>query len=235
MRFFRLLCAGLCLAGLAMPALAADAAADLQAVRDDAYRATTQTFMYVILEKAKERGQDVQRLVADLDKRVPALGDKTLAADWQALRPRLTTPPYLNGEADQRAIYDTEDLTTALARDIEQRMPHDLDAGRRQLYDLAGRLQVMMTIYLRNAADPLGGSNYSGVNRELDPATLAREFSAHLDALAKSKPAVVARVRAKWTFLYPRLTDFNQKSVPYLVDLYGRQIVDQLLAAVNEP
>ena len=32
------------------------------------------------------------------------------------------------------------------------------------MYDLAARMQIMLVIYLRNSADPMGGSNYTGIN-----------------------------------------------------------------------
>ncbi|HEX6592859.1 MAG TPA: hypothetical protein VF050_12760, partial [Moraxellaceae bacterium] len=87
-----------------------------------------------------------------------------------------------------------------------------------------------------NSADPLGGSNYSGMNRELDPAKLSADFTAQLNEAARTQPAlapVIAKIKPKWSFLAPRFTDFNQKSVPYLVDLYGRQIIDLLLTTAN--
>lgn len=212
------------------------AASELQSLRDGAYRSTSQLFMYVILEKAGERRQDALALAGKLDTRVNALNDAGLKTSWVALRDVLKRDLYQDGEANQLAIYAAEDLTTRFAADIEQRMPTGTDPVKLALYDLAGRMQVMMTIYLRNGADPLGGSNYSGVNRNLDPAVLAAEFSARLDKLARSQPALapaLSKVRSKWVFLLPRLTNFNEKSVPYLVDLYGRQIIDQLLATAS--
>lgn len=220
----------------ALPAKAAPAAAELEALRDGSYRITTQVFMYAILEKAGERRKDALRLVSLLDPRVAALNDKDLLAEWQAVRTAALADPYVNNEINQQGLYGLEDSTTKFAQSLDRRLPHDLDAQRRGLYELVARMQVMMTIYLRNNADPLGGSNYSGVNRELDPSKMPAEFSAQLDALEKSQPGlapVIARIRPKWAFLKPRLTDFNQKSVPYLVDLYGRQIIDLMLATAN--
>jgi len=233
MHHLRMLCTGLLLI-LGLPAHAAIPAIELQALRDGAYHATTQLMMYAILERAGERRADANKLIATLDPRVAALNDKELLASWQTARAALVNGPYQGTEINQLSLYAMEDHTTEFARIIEQRMPHDLDHQKRTLYDLTGRLQIMMTIYLRNNADPLGGSNYSGINRELDPAKLAKEFSAHLDELAKSQPALVAKIKPKWAFLVPRLTDFNQKGVPYLVDIYGRQIIDLLQASASK-
>jgi hypothetical protein len=220
----------------ALPARAAPTAAEIEALRDGSYRITTQIFMYAILEKAGERRKEALRLISVLDPRVAALNDKELLAEWQAVRSAALADPYVNNEINQQGLYALEDNTTRFAQSLDRRLPHDLDAQHRGLYDLAARMQVMMTIYLRNNADPLGGSNYSGVNRELDPSKMPIEFSAQLDALEKSQPGLapmIARIRPKWAFLKPRLTDFNQKSVPYLVDLYGRQIIDQLLGGTT--
>lgn len=233
MQYLRALCLGLLLmAGL--PARAAAPAAELQALRDGAYHATTQLMMYAILDRAGERQSDAGKIINALDPRIAALNDKELLASWQAARAALTSGPYQGNEISQQALYAMEDRSTEFARLIEQRMPHELDQQKRNLYELAGRLQIMMTIYLRNSADPLGGSNYAGINRELDPAKLAREFSARLDELAKTQPALATRIKPKWAFLVQRLTDFNQKSVPYLVDIYGRQIIDLLLATASK-
>ncbi|HEX6591295.1 MAG TPA: hypothetical protein VF050_04795, partial [Moraxellaceae bacterium] len=143
---------GLVAALLAPSAHAAASPAELEALRDGAYRTTSQLFMYVILEKAGERRKDVGRLVANLDPRVAALGDKELSNEWQQLRTIALREPYQNGEANQLDLYALEDHATLFAQGIERRLPHDLDRQRKTLYELAGRMQVMMTIYLRNSA-----------------------------------------------------------------------------------
>lgn len=216
---------------LGISAQAATPAAELQSLRDGAYHATTQLMMYAILERAGERRQGATGIINMLDPRITALNDKELLVSWQTARAALVNGPYQGNEVHQLALYAMEDRVTEFTRIIEQRMPHDMNRNKRALYDLAGRMQIMMTVYLRNSADPLGGSNYSGINRELDPAKLAKEFSVRLEELAKTDPALAAKIKPKWGFLVPRLTDFNQKSVPYLVDIYGRQIIDLLLAS----
>jgi hypothetical protein len=117
-------------------------------------------------------------------------------------------------------------------------MPRELDRDTRQIYELVGRMQVMMTIYLRNSADPFGGDNYAGKNSELELPLLAKEFSSLLDSARikqqKKLAPALARIHTKWVFLSPRLIDSQQASIPYIVDLYGRQIIDLLLATVNQ-
>jgi hypothetical protein len=237
MRCLRLFMAGLCV-GMAtllpLPALAAASLAELQSLQDGGYRITSQLFMYTILEKAGERRKDVNRLIAVLEPRVAALNDKDVTATWQALRSSVSTDPYVNGEVSQQALYVIEDNATRFAQALEHLIPHDADPKKMAVHDLVKRMHVMMTIYLRNSADPIGGANYSGINRELDLEKLPGEFSAKLAVLEKSQPAmapVIAKIRPKWAFLSPRISDYNQKSVPYLVDIYGRQIIDQLMAS----
>ena len=45
--------------------------------------------------------------------------------------------------------------------------------------------------------------------------------------------APLAKVTAKWAFLSSRITDLQQTNVPFITDLYGRQIIDSLLATAN--
>ena len=218
-----------------LPAAAVEMSAqELQLMRDDAYHATTQLFMYAILEKARERRDGMTRLVAGLDSRITGLGDGGVQARWQALRSALLGDPYLNNEVNQLALYAAEDRTAEFAGELERHMPRAQEPRQRTIYALVAHMQVMMAIYLRNAADPLGGANYSGVDRSYDLAKMSQEFSAQLDELARSQPglaAAVLKLRPKWAFLSPRFSDYNQKTVPYLVDLYGRQIIDTLLSA----
>lgn len=52
-------------------------------------------------------------------------------------------------------------------------------------------------------------------------------------ALTKSDPKLFRAMNkstAKWRFLSGHFAEFNRQSVPYVVDLYGRQIIDDLLA-----
>lgn len=230
MHSFRTLCLGLLLT-LGLPVYAAIPVTELQSLNDDAYHAATQLMMYVILERAGERRQEANNLINSLDSRITALNDKELLTSWQATRAVMITDPYQSGEINQLTLYAIEDRTTEFTRALEKRMPHDLDRQQRALHDLTHRMQIMMTVYLRNSADPLGGSNYSGINKDLDPEKMAKEFSAQLDSLAKTQPALAAKIKTKWAFLMPRMTNFSEKSVPYLVDIYGRQIINLLQAA----
>ncbi|MDI1301632.1 MAG: hypothetical protein PSX71_06980 [bacterium] len=235
MHYLRALCLGLLLM-TGLPAQAAAPAAELQSLRDGAYHATTQLMMYAILERAGERQTDAGKIINTLDPRVAALNDKELLASWQAARAALINGPYQGNDVNQIALYAMEDRTTEFARLIGQRMPHELSRQQRTLFDLTERMQVLMTIYLRNSADPIGGTNYSGINRDLDPAKLVKEFSAQLDELAKTQPALAVKIKPKWHFLITHLSNFNsQLSVPYLVDIYGRQIIDLLLATASKP
>ena len=219
------------------PAAVAASASQIQQLRDSSYRVTTQMFMYAILNRAKERQQDARSRIAAIDTQVASLGDAEVAKRWQAVRSSLQGELYVDGDVNQRTLYSIEDSTTLFGRELDRLMPRELGREEKALYDLAQRMQVMMLIYLRNSADPLGGSNYSGVNNEVDLEQLPDAFDAELKTLAKTHPKlapVFTKIRPKWVFLAPRLRDFNQKTVPYLVDMYGRQIIDTLLAAARE-
>lgn len=209
---------------------------EIQSLRDNAYNAATQMIMYAILEKAGERRIKAQASIAAIDASLPALNDAALNQRWQTVRTVLSHEPYQNGEINQLALYAIEDNTTEFAHLLDQRMPRDIERQQKTLYELTSQMQMMMTIYLRNSADPLGGSNYSGINRDQDLVKLAADFSSKLDALTRTKSSIqpkLVKLGAKWSFLAPRFSNFNQQSVPFVVDLYGRQIITGLLEAAN--
>lgn len=211
-------------------------AGQLQTIRDNTVRAATQMMMYVALEKAKERRQLAQNAITSIDAAVAGLNDPALAARWQSTRTALTLDPYEQGEINQLTIYGWENEVVPFVNELDQRMPRDLDRSKKELYELAARMQLMMMIYLRNSADPLGGSNYTGVNSDQDLGKLARAFTTQLNDLVRRNPALkapLAKVTAKWTFLSQRIADLQQRNVPFIADLYGRQIIDMLLATAN--
>ncbi len=235
MRRFRQYFATLCVAAMALLTQAAQAATfeELQSLQDGGFRIANQLFMYAILEKAGERRKEVSRLVSVLDPRVVALGDKDVSASWEALRSSVATDPYHNGEVAQQQLYTIEDNATRFSQALERLMPAGMDPKKMAVHDLVNRMHIMMTIYLRNSADPLGGSNYSGINREIELEKLPADFTAKLAAIEKSQPAaapMLAKIKPKWAFLSPRIANYNEKTVPYLVDIYGRQIIDLLTA-----
>lgn len=221
---------------LAGPANAASAS-QLQSIRDNAVRAATQMMMYVALDKAKERRQLAQTAISNVDTAVAGLNDPALATHWQSTRAALTRDPYQDGEINQLAIYGWENEVVSFANDLDQRQPRDTDRTQKELFELAGRMQLMMMIYLRNSADPLGGTNYTGVNSDKELDKLASAFTAQLNDVIRKNPALkapLAKVTAKWTFLSQRIGDLQQRNVPFIADLYGRQIIDMLLATANK-
>lgn len=214
----------------------AASAAELQAIRDNSVRAATQMMMYVALDKAGERRQAALGAIASIDTAVAGLNDPALATRWQTTRTALTQDPYEKGEINQLNLYAWENEVIPFAHELDQRMPRDTARVKKDLYDLAARMQLMMMIYLRNSADPLGGSNYTGVNSDKDLAKLAADFSLRLNELMAKNPtlkAPLSKVTAKWAFLSSRITDLQQTNVPFITDLYGRQIIDSLLATAN--
>lgn len=211
-------------------------ASQLQAIRDNTVRAATQMMMYVALEKAKERHQAAESAITSVDAAVAGLNDPALAARWQSTRTALMHEPYEQGEINQLIIYGWENEVVPFVSELDQRMPRDLDRSKKELYELAARMQLMMMIYLRNSADPLGGSNYTGVNSDKELDKLARAFTTQLNDVIRRNPSLkapLAKVTAKWIFLSQRIGNLQQRNVPFIADLYGRQIIDILLATAN--
>lgn len=236
MQHLRILCLG-CLLMLSQALQAALPAPELQAIRDGSFRITTQYFMYTILEQAGERRNDVNRLITELDARVATLNDKDLLTSWQALRAAALVDPYVKGAVYFLPLYDLDDRVTEFSQVIEKRMPPELSRDKRQLYELAGRMQVMVMVYLRTSADPVSGTNLYSKATSRDLAVLTKEFEALLNTVSAKQQAkllpVLKKVQPKWIFLKSRLANEQQQDVPYIVDLYGRQIIDLLLVAAG--
>lgn len=219
-------------------AQAASTVADLQALQNDAYRATTQMMMYVIMDHATDRKATAANHLRAGEAEMAKIGDAALGKKWQALQEAVTRDPYSNGEINPLNIYDMENRATELAGDIRGRIAPDLPRHQKILYEMVGTLQAMITIYLRNSADPRGGSGYVGVNSGVDLADLKQRFSSKMDVIVKDYPKLAPSLfstRAKWDFLSVRFTDYNNQSVPYLVDLYGHQIINDLMGLAAAP
>lgn len=218
---------------------AAGNAAELQALQDNAYAAVSQRMMYVVLDRDPGRKAATNMRLKAADAAVAGLAEATLTQKWQALRAAVESDPYAGGDINPYAIYDMENRVTEFAGEISTRMPPGLSSSRKALYELVGLLQGMMTIYLRNSADPRGGSGYVGVNQDIDLAVQQQKFSTKMAALARSDPRLfgaMTKSTIKWRFLSGHFADFNRQSVPYVADLYGRQIIDDLLAlAATQP
>lgn len=217
----------------APPARAAGDAAELQALQDNAYAAVSQRMMYVVLDRDPGRKAATDMRLKAADVAVAGQADAPLAQKWQSVQATVVSDPYAKGEVNPYAIYDMENRVTEFASEIKAKMPPGMSSSRKALYELVGLLQEMMTIYLRNSADPRGGSGYVGVNQEIDLAVQQQKFSTKMAALAKSDPRLFRAMNksaVKWKFLSGHFADFNRQSVPYVADLYGRQIIDDLLA-----
>lgn len=221
------------------PTQAAGNAADLQALQDNAYAAVSQRMMYVVLDRDPGRKAATDRHLKAADVAVAGLADATLTQKWQSVRASVISDPYEGGEVNPYAIYDMENRVTEFAGEIRTRMPPGMSTSRKALHELIGLLQGMMTIYLRNSADPRGGSGYVGINQDIDLSVQQQKFSTKMATLAKSNPQLFRTMNkstVKWRFLSDHFANFSRESVPYVADLYGRQIIDDLLAvAASQP
>lgn len=227
-----LLCAAVALPGVTLAA----SAVEVQTMRDNTFRAATQMLMYVALDKAKERRAAADKAMAGIDSTVTSINDTALTTQWQKTKSTLNGSPYLNGEVNQLVLYAWENEAMALVSEVDRLMPRNIDQSRKDIYDLAAN-QVMLLIYLRNSTDPLGGTNYTGVNYDKDLAALTTKYTAQLNKVIKSNPkhaAVLGKVKSKWVFLSGRFSDYRQHPVPFIADLYGRQIIDLLLTTANK-
>ena len=226
----------LCLAVL-LPTLSfAASVAELQTARDNAFRAATQMLMFVALDKAIERRVIAEKAIANVDATVAGLNDANLSARWQTARTSLTTSPYQSGTTNQLQLYAWENEVTAFSNELTRLIPRELDRNKNNMYDLAARMQIMLVIYLRNSADPMGGSNYTGINSDKDLKLLADGFTIKLNEVIRQNPKhalALNKVKSKWVFLSARISDFKAGNVPFIADLYGRQIIDILLSTAS--
>jgi hypothetical protein len=213
-------------------------AVEIQTIRNNAVRAVTQMFMYIALEKARERKQVADKAIADVDAALLKLNDPSANRQLaESANCALATKPFHDsGDINQLILYHWENETMPFLAELDQHMPRNISRVQKDLYDLVTRMQLMTIIYLRNNADPLGGNNYIGANSDKDLGTLSKEFTRHLNDLIRSNPTLktpLAKVSAKWAFLSQHIADHRVRNVPYIVDLYGHQVIDLLLAEAH--
>lgn len=144
----RLVCMSMLMV-VALHVQAAEKAADLHALQFNAYRATTQMMMFVILDRAPDRHVSALESLESGDAIAAKLTEPVLRQKWQSVRAAVMKDPYTNGEINSYAIYDMENLATELAFEIHKNIGAGVTARQKSLYELAGIMQSMMTIYLR--------------------------------------------------------------------------------------
>ncbi len=226
----------LCLTAILPGMTLAATAPEVQAIRDDAFRAASQMMMFVALDKAKERRASADKSMTSIDGAVAGINDPNLSAAWQKTRATLAVSPYDASTVNQRVLYAWENEIMAFTSALDNQMPPNIDRNRKDLYDLVARMQVMVLIYLRNSTDPLGGTNYTGVNVDKELGAVSKQFTARLAQAIQQNPkhaVALGKAKAKWSFLSGRIADYSKQNVPFIVDLYGRQIIDILLASAN--
>lgn len=203
--------------------------------------------MFVIQERAPLQQKKMNELLVQGDALVSQLDNGDVRTRWSEFRQALASDPYKDGDVAQVVLYAAEDQSALVVSALRAsasgmrtaaRIPVSKDAD--SLFELSTLMEQLTTIYLRNTADPLGGSNYSGYNRQLDPASLAAKFSQMLSQsrAAYSKNAAISsdlsQVFQKWNFIHGRMTDFNQKTVPFIVEKYNEQITQRLTEAYEK-
>ncbi len=224
---------------------AAQTAASIQALNKAnviSRKVGTAYYKFSLENRKPEERNRMLELIRQADPVVAASASAPLKQAWASVKTASQADPYLNGDVDQLKLYAMEDAQFLLDGAFQQELTRlrtaarlSASSSREQLVGLVVQMERMAGTYIRNAADPLGGSNYAGRDNT-DPALMAREFNLQLAKVRKayqgqaSVSAELDDVFKKWNFISARMIDYNQKTVPYIVSTYSDQITRKLLS-----
>lgn len=230
-------------AGVAQAAEAVSPAAsikELQQAHLQVRKVGTAYYKFALENRKPEERSKMLALSGQAEAAIVRNGSAVVMQAWKEVKAASMADPYLNGDVDQLKLYHMEDSQFAFDQAVSQETSRLKTAGRLpvsskadMLSDLAVLMERMAGTYIRNAADPLGGSNYAGRDKS-DPAIMAKEFAEQLDKAGKAyagnadASTELADVYKKWNFIRARLIDYNQKTVPYIVSTYNDQITRKL-------
>lgn len=254
MRFYKAL-AGILAAVMGfcvvVPAMAAPAA-NVTATAPQSIRALQQAhlmsrkvgtayYKFALENRKPEEKRRLQEFITQVDALLGRSDAPAVSQAWQAVKAASAVDPYTSSDVDQIKLYSMEDAQMALDQAFTQELARIRSANRLppagkgdQLMELAVLMERMAGTYIRNAADPMGGANYSGRGANLDPAAMAKQFSGQLAstrtayAADQDASAELNDVFQKWNFIRARMIDYNQKTVPYIVSTYNDQITRKL-------
>jgi hypothetical protein len=238
-------------AALAGPVAASEAGA-LPALREQqtaVYAIVREFHMQTLLSGDPQRTRQIKAAVDNMRKAAQNLPLKTgnsaldaAVTETRAAVPRFTKLALANnilvdGYTDDNLIgelyTEAELLVAALDKAIKAVPAGKQRAQADKAHAANLLLQRTAAIYLKRGAQmaPDVGSADS-----FDVAEATQDLDKQIQALARDLRGndVMANVRSKWNFIRPSLLNYNEKSVPFIVDRYATQINDGLHKLVVE-
>lgn len=240
--------ASLCLLSALLPAVATAGTAETLAAANAQqlaiYRIVRDFHMQTLLAGDPTRAVTLKAAVAAQDKTNAALGAPTgnatadaalkrAQAEWPTFRKlALANDIASAGYTDDNLVMDLYESTARLDKSLGEAIAAlSPGAAAAEIHAANMLLQYTTTRYLKRAAQT---AVEVGGGEDFDIAAAAGRLDDALLALQKrlagnAEAAVPLRdVMGKWKFIKPRLVNYNEQTVPYIVDRYAQQMSDGL-------
>ncbi len=214
----------------------------------DIYRAATHFHLYTLLEGDRQTKEQLDTVVSQLQAN-PLFADEVEEQE-ASFRPVLSSYITLiqsNEIASEgyTSVYTINDMESAQAELLDMLETHAAGEEAHQALNLAllksaVQMEKISTRYTRLAAHWNGRTGILPYPEGDTVDVHAQRLTEQLDSLLSRKdlPAemseALAKVEKKWRFISPKLMDYQNQTVPYLVSRYSESIVGQLMKAAGE-
>ena len=214
----------------------------------DIYRAATHFHLYTLLEGDRQTKEQLDTVVGQLQAN-PVFTDETEEQET-SFKPVLSSYITLiqsNEIASEgyTSVYTINDMESAQTELLDMLESHSAGDEAHQALNLAllksaVQMEKISTRYTRLAAHWNGRTGILPYPEGDTVDVHAQRLTEQLDSLLSRKdlPAelseTLAKVEKKWRFIAPKLMDYQNQTVPYLVSRYSESIVGQLMQAAGE-
>ncbi|OQX34471.1 MAG: hypothetical protein B0D91_12455 [Oceanospirillales bacterium LUC14_002_19_P2] len=214
----------------------------------DIYRAATHFHLYTLLEGDRQTKEQLDTVVGQLQAN-PLFTDESEEQET-SFKPVLSSYVSLiqsNEIASEgyTSVYTINDMEFAQSELLDMLESHAAGDEKHQALNLAllksaVQMEKISTRYTRLAAHWNGRTGILPYPEGDTVDVHAQRLTEQLDSLLSRKdlPAelseTLAKVEKKWRFIAPKLMDYQNQTVPYLVSRYSESIVGQLMQAANE-
>ncbi len=234
--------------GIRVQAAETTLAEDVYQLQLKAFQASTSFHMYTLLEGDPQVGEDISNVVLQIQQLVNALQADELLSNTETLgetSERFTQLVQSNEIAEEGftsvyTINDMEDSLTVFLADLNslQSVTEQISL-QKEIFESAVLIRKIGSRYARLAAH---WNARAGILADIEGDTIdvhARAVTEQLNNimnrgdLSDEVKTSVSQVVKKWRFISPKLLDYQNDTVPYLVTRYSTSIVNQLVGSLE--
>ena len=216
---------------------------DIYRLQVSAYEASTLFHMYTLLEGDKQVAEDISHVVQRLNEQLGVVQQSEVypaESPLSEIIEKFTGLVQANeiateGYTSVYAINDMEAALSALQSELDSLLPQEVRSLQSDILSNAVLVRKIGSRYARLAAH---WNARTGILADAEGDTIdihTQKVSEQLAELAEEggltpeEKASVTQAMKKWRFIAPKLMDYQNDTVPYLVSRYSSSIANQLL------